>query len=383
METKSIDDLLNNIIFIQNKKTNKNIDYNKITAEKIIAKNSNTKNPIYKLKIDDKLISKNNKFIVKYKCISCIKYHTVSFNNICKKINKNIIKCRICKEICEKKRINQSQFMINNKFAFGISFKKNIDPILVNNTDLIKISDAEFKEEESDFQHTYFRKHLTLSDFDRIKNRIISIQNNKFTDISQFQYVSTLKIYNQTKYNPYLYDIKNDNFEKIQYIKYQCDTCDNTFINRDLYVQKNKLKILCQACNFTNNIFKIRNTKNCNNEKITYQSKLELKFINYCNKNKILITNGPKINYIHNSKQKIYIVDFYLPQINSLIEIKDNHCWHKENKTNGKFDAKIDAVNELIKKNIYSEFILIYSNELNKKCNLISKKIKELCNIKI
>lgn len=103
METKSIDDLLNNIIFIQNNKTNKNIDYNKITAEKIIAKNSNTKTPIYKLKIDDKLISKNNKFIVKYKCISCINYHTVSFNNICKKINKNIIKCRICKEICEKK----------------------------------------------------------------------------------------------------------------------------------------------------------------------------------------------------------------------------------------------------------------------------------------
>lgn len=273
--------------------------------------------------------------------------------------------------------------MLNNKFASGISLKKNIDPILVNNTELIKISEAEFKEEESDFQHTYFRKHLTLSDFDRIKNKIISIQNNKFTDISQFKYVSTLKIYNQTKYNPYLYDIKNDNFEKIQYIKYQCDTCDNTFINRDLYVQKNKLKILCQDCNFTNNIFKIHNTKNCNNEKITYQSKLELKFINYCNKNKILITNGPKINYIHNSKQKNYIVDFYLPQINSLIEIKDNHCWHKENKKNGKFDAKIDAVNELIKKKIYSEFILIYSNELNKKCNLISKKIKELCTIKI
>lgn len=378
MNIIKINELLSNIVFIQDKKTKKNIDYNNIIAENLIAKYSNTKKPIYKLKIDNKLISKNNSFIVKYKCISCTSYHTVAFNNISKKINKNIIKCRICKELDNEKRKKQSQMMLNKHLSNDVP----IEILKINNTEFIKISNSEFNEEETEFQHNYFRRHLNLNEFDRIKNKIISIQNNKFTDISQFQYISTLKIHNQTKYTPYLYNISNDTFEKIKYIQFKCDVCDNTFINRDLYIQKNKFKILCQDCNFTNNIFKIRNTKNCNNEKITYQSKLELKFIAYCNKNKIQVKNGPKINYIHDSKQKKYIVDFYLPQLNSLIEIKDNHCWHKENKKNGKWDAKINAVEKLLYEKKYSEYILIYSNELEKKCNLILKK-KELCTIKI
>lgn len=378
MNIIKINELLSNIVFIQDKKTKKNIDYNNITAENLLAKYSNTKKPIYKLKVDNKLISKNNSFIVKYKCINCTSYHTVAFNNISKKINKNIIKCRICKELDNEKRKKQSQMMLNKHLSNDVP----IEILKINNTEFIKISNSEFNEEETEFQHNYFRRHLNLDEFDRIKNKIISIQNNKFTDISQFQYISTLKIHNQTKYTPYLYNISNDTFEKIKYIQFKCDVCDNTFINRDLYIQKNKFKILCQDCNFTNNIFKIRNTKNCNNEKITYQSKLELKFIAYCNKNKIQVKNGPKINYIHDSKQKKYIVDFYLPQLNSLIEIKDNHCWHKENKKNGKWDAKINAVEKLLYEKKYSEYILIYSNELEKKCNLILKK-KELCTIKI
>jgi len=378
MNIIKINELLSNIVFIQDKKTKKNIDYNNIIAENLIAKYSNTKKPIYKLKIDNKLISKNNSFIVKYKCISCTSYHTVAFNNISKKINKNIIKCRICKELDNEKRKKQSQMVLNKHLSNDVP----IEILKINNTEFIKISNSEFNEEETEFQHNYFRRHLNLDEFDRIKNKIISIQNNKFTDISQFQYISTLKIHNQTKYTPYLYNISNDTFEKIKYIQFKCDVCGNTFINRDLYIQKNKFKILCQDCNFTNNIFKIRNTKNCNNEKITYQSKLELKFIAYCNKNKIQVKNGPKINYIHDSKQKKYIVDFYLPQLDSLIEIKDNHCWHKENKKNGKWDAKINAVEKLLYEKKYSEYILIYSNELEKKCNLILKK-KELCTIKI
>lgn len=367
MEIQQINKLINNIVFIQNKKTKKNIEYKNITAEKIIAKYSNTKKPIYKLKINDKIISRNNPYLVKYKCITCQHENLVNLNNIVKKINKNIIECRICKELNVEKKTNHSQKMLCNQFAKGISYD-----------DFVKLSEEEFKEEDDDFQHTYFRKHLTLNEFERIRNKIISIQNDKITDISQYKYIPTLQSNNQTKYNPHLYDTKNEDFIKINYIKFQCDLCDNTFINRDLYIQKNRLKILCKDCNFVNNTFKIRQTKNCKGEKITYQSKLELKFIIYCNKNNIIVNDGPKINYIHNSKQKRYIIDFYLPQLNVLIEIKDNHCWHINNKKNGKWDAKVNAVNKLIEKNNYNEFILIYSKELVKKCNLILKKIKEL-----
>lgn len=377
MDISKINELINNIVFIQDKKTKKNIEYKVITVENITAKYSNTKKPIYKIKIDDKLINRNNSLLVKYKCITCKKEHIVALNNISRKINKNQIECRICKELNIGKIQNQSQMMLTNQYTNNIGFnKKNLEELSYDN--FIKLSEQEFNDEEDEFQHMYFRKHLTVDDFDRIRNKIISIQNGKITDLSQLQYISNLIVYNQTKYNPHLYDSKNEEFIKIYYIKFQCDSCENTFMNRDLCIQKNKLKILCKDCNFVNNIFKIRLTKNCNGKKITYQSKLELKFIAYCNKNNIVVENGPKINYNHNNKSKRHIVDFYLPQLNILIELKNNNHWHKENKKNGKWTDKINAVKELVDNNIYSEFILIYSNELIKKCNLILKKIKEL-----
>jgi hypothetical protein len=378
MNIEKINNLIANIVFIQHKKNKDYINYKLITVEKLIAKCSNTKNPIYKLKIDNKLISKNNPYIVKYKCISCPNYHIVALNNISRKINKNQVECRICKELNIDKRKNQSDFLIDNGGILGLKDYKKPEIKHISNKEFIILSEDEFKEEEDEFQHIYYRKHLTIDEFERIRNKIISIQTDKFLDISHFQYIPTLHIHNQTKYNPHFYNIENDTFEKINYIKFQCDLCDNTFINRDLYIQKNRLKILCQDCNFVNNTFKIRHFKNCIGVKITYQSKLELKFIMYCNKNNIKVENGPKINYTHNSKQKRYIIDFYLPQLNTLIEIKDNHCWHKENIKNGKWGAKINAVKKIVENNTYKEFILIYSNELIKKCNLILKKIKEL-----
>ena len=58
----------------------------------------------------------------------------------------------------------------------------------------------------------YFSKHLTNEDFDRIKNKIISFQNDKFTNLQNFIYISNARIGNGTKYNPRLYDINHKVF---------------------------------------------------------------------------------------------------------------------------------------------------------------------------
>ena len=370
MNNNNITKLINNIVYIEDKNTESKIKYKKITCDKLTAKYSNTKIPIFKLKIDDKLINRNNPYRVKYKCINCEKENLVNLNNIARKINKNITDCNNCKNSNLDKRINQSLFMLNKPNNYEKHIKDKIC-----NKEIINISDEEFNKEDFEFQHNYYRKHLTKEEFDHIKSKILSIQHDKFRDISKMIYCPAIKIHNQTKYNPYLYDNDNDNFEKINYIKYKCDVCDQNFINRDIFIQKNKFKILCKDCNFTNNIFKIRNTKNINNKKITYQSKLELKFINYCNKNNIIVEDGEKINYIFNNKKRRYIVDFFLPQLNMLIELKDNHCWHKKNKQSGIWDAKLKAVDELIKNKKYNSFIVIYSNNLLNECELIKKKI--------
>ena len=73
MNNNNITKLINNIVYIEDKNTESKIKYSKITCDKLTAKCSNTKIPIFKLKIDDKLINRNNSYRVKYKCINCEK----------------------------------------------------------------------------------------------------------------------------------------------------------------------------------------------------------------------------------------------------------------------------------------------------------------------
>ena len=92
-----------------------------------------------------------------------------------------------------------------------------------------------------------------------------------------------------------------------------------------------------------------------------YQSKFELKFIRYCNEHKIDITNGPKVAYRMNNKNCTYKVDFAIPKIKTLIEIKDNHIWHREQVTSGKWGEKIKGVdNYIITSSMYSNFKVIF-----------------------
>jgi hypothetical protein len=69
-----------------------------------------------------------------------------------------------------------------------------------------------------------------------------------------------------------------------------------------------------------NKVFKIRKTHNINNEIILYQSKLEFKFITWCNNNGIILYNGPKVEYVFNEKSRIYRVDF---RINNILRCTD------------------------------------------------------------
>ena len=379
MEEENIKLILSNINKIYNKDTDE-IFYNKENKENNIDfikykhKNSNT-NAIYKLKANNKIINKNNPFMIEYNCIICNKRNIFRLNNIVRKINRNIKRCIQCVNSCPDKISNQRITL------FDTLEKKNDNNIINKSIDIdkeqqyIDYSNNEFNEEDSDFQDMYFSKHLTNEDFNRIKDKIISFQNDKFTNLQNFIYISNARIGNGTKYNPRLYDINHKVFEKPIYVKFKCENCENNFIHRDLYIVKNKYKILCRYCSLCNNTFKIRTFHNILNEQITYQSKLELNFIKKMNNLNILIENGPKINYSFNSKNRKYIVDFYIPCINTLIELKDNHIWHKEQIDNGIWKAKMDKVEELLTNNTYDNYLLIYPKNLMKNIDIINKKI--------
>lgn len=373
MDIKNAEKLVKNVISIENKKTNITLEYDKIECIKHSSIYSNTKNSIYKLKINDKIISRNNPYNVKYFCITCDRIITSSLSNLARKMNENKTECRSCKEYNQEKRSKQSSFM--TEYYKNGCVKKNTLKTVLSTSDIIEISNKEFNNMKSTFVKSYFKKHLKKEEFQTLKSKILSFQNNKFNDISKFEYYSHIKCYNQTQFNPMLYDKENDKFEKPDYIKFKCDICNSQFINRDLYIRKNKYKTLCQTCSFCNYSFKIRKSTNVLNDKISYQSKLELNFINFCNENNILVKDGPKLNYIWNNKKCKYIVDFYLPKLKLLVELKGNHIWHRKQVENGKWDAKINIVNEKIKNGIYKEYMVIFTNEFENKTKIILNKI--------
>ena len=66
-----------------------------------------------------------------------------------------------------------------------------------------------------------------------------------------------------------------------------------------------------------------------------------------------------------NGKKRRYIVDFMIPKLNILIELKANHVWHKNQIKNGMWGAKMSRIEELIKKKEYNSYELIYQNNFN------------------
>ena len=93
MDEQNIKLILSNIIKIYNKETDKIFyekENNNIDFIKYKHKNSNTK-AIYKLKVNDTIINKNNPFMIVYNCIICNKQNIFRLNNIVRKVNRNII----------------------------------------------------------------------------------------------------------------------------------------------------------------------------------------------------------------------------------------------------------------------------------------------------
>jgi len=76
-----------------------------------------------------------------------------------------------------------------------------------------------------------------------------------------------------------------------------------------------------------------------------------------------------------NNKNCTYKVDFAIPKIKTLIEIKDNHIWHREQVSSGKWGEKIKGVdNYIITSSMYSNFKVIFpKNYVVETKNIVDK----------
>jgi hypothetical protein len=295
--------IIDNIISIEDEKE---IVIDMLKLEFSTNKYSAKKNSIWHLILNNKNISKKDKFYFKYNCVTCKASHMVATTQMLRKINKGSIHCDFCKPEAIKEHIN-------------------------------------FEDFDDDFKNNYFTFHLTQDDYSRISKNIKSFHNGKY-NINDVEYYPIYN--NKMNFTSMLYSKKDNTIFKAYQPIMICDICKCEWRASSIEKFKNCLKIICDDCSVVNTI-KIKRFKNINNELILYQSKLELKFINWCNNNNILVVNGPTI--LNDSNHK-YKVNFMITrkECSVLIDIM--------NKIN---QEKINAVNNLIKKGEYNKYYLI------------------------
>lgn len=354
--------ILNNILEIT--KDNIPVEIKSIRLEFSSNKYSAKKNSIYHITLNDKHLSKRDTFNIKYKCVSCDAIHIVGTTQFLRKINKCSYRCDKCSS-CSSCSIQQQPLSLREQ-----------------NEESVK----QFGEYDDDFKDTYYSYHLTNEDYKRISKNIISLQNGKYK-IGDLEYWSVFKTNNQMLFTSVFYDNTNNLVIKANQPILRCDNCGNDWRAKTLEKYKNCHKIMCPACLLCNKTYKIRTTKNCVNDIILYQSKLELNFINWCNNNSIIVKNGPVLPYVFLDVARKYKVDFEIKGGDAkassdasglLIEIKDRHIWYRNDIKSGKHEAKLSAVRAAIEKGDYKEYYLItpdiWVNTLKTIKQLVSKQ---------
>ena len=314
--------IINNITEIT--KDNIPIEIQSIRLDFSCNKYSSKKNSIYHITLNGKHVSKKDAFHIKYKCITCDANHIVGTTQFLRKINKCSYRCSLCEDV--KRDVKQIPIV----------------PLTLREQKAE--SDVLFDEYDDDFKDTYYSYHLTDEDYKRVSKNIISLQNGKYK-IEDLEYWAVFKTNNQMLFSSVFYDNTNNLIIRANQPILRCDNCGNDWRAKTLEKFKNCHKILCSSCTLCNKTFKIRTTKNCVNDILLYQSKLELNFINWCNNNAIIVKNGPTIPCI----ERKYKVDFMINDL--LIEIKGNK--------NAIKSGKNDAVKEAIEKGMYKEYYLI------------------------
>ena len=361
--------ILNSIITLKNKKTNEIIPILKKELIFESSKYSSTKENIWNVFINDIKLKKTSLYLISYKCLSCGEINSISTTQFLRKIRHCKNKCFGCSNIDNYNELKKTTLSIKtpvNKTHCKIEKKSYIE--------IHQDSLNEFEIYPDNFKNSYLLSHLTLEDYNRIKKNIISFSNGNKSEIDNYEFWSIYKVSNQMKFSSVIYDKVNNIIFKANQPIIKCDNCSVNWRCKSLEIFKNSYKLLCQSCKLCNRTFKIRPTRNINNEPIIYQSKLELKFINWCSENNIIVNNCPSIDYIWNDKFHKYKVNFKINDI--LIEIKDYHIWHNNQVKSGLWDIKLIAVNNYIKDNNLNKYFFITPKCWNQKCSELLGVIK-------
>ncbi len=351
------------------------IDITNLKLELSSHKYSSKKNEIWHMILNGKNISRKNKYYFTYKCITCDEKTIISTTPMIRKIIKCCNSCSACVNKNAEKRAKQTKCWDEKKQ----NINSNEEEIIIPEKTIFNKRDdsiTEFNSMDDEYKKNYFSFHLTNDDYTRISKNIISFQNGKFTDLENIEYWPIYNSTNQMTFTHVMYHKKENIIFKPHQPILKCDNCENSWRGKSIERFKNTIKIMCKDCSCVNKIFKIRKYKNTINETIMYQSKLELKFIDWCNNNGIVVRNGPNIEYFFNNKNRKYRVDFVINRL--LFEIKDNHIWHSQDLKSGKWEAKENAARNLITQGIYDEYKMLTPKNWVSELNILKNKLNKI-----
>jgi hypothetical protein len=353
--------LVNNITHITDTSGLELKDFN-LAIEFSQKKYSAKKTAIWHLLLNGKSISRKDVYNFMYTCVTCGSKHKITTVSLLRKINKCSHVCIECVNLNAQKRTTHS-----TNFATYVNRRNDTnvqtEPVVKSYVQKREECLVKFNALDDDYKQAYFNTHLTPEDYMRVRKNIISFHNGKYTDLDDIEYWPVYNSTNQMTFTHMMYHKSQGIIFKPHQPILKCDNCDEHWRAKSIERFKNCVRILCKTCSLVNNTFILRRYQNVNREPILYQSKLELKFINWCNNNGIVVKNGPIISYTFAGKERTYRVDFIIENANILIEIKDNPkkglYGHRNDFESGKWQAKETAANEQVNKGIYKKYMMI------------------------
>ena len=351
-------ELVQSIEGVYHKKDLSEVRYERIVPVLTTTMYTSTKTPIWRLRIDDVETTRNTPYVVKYVCINCASTHTVSMVSFLRKLNsRNPAMCYTCRNLDETKRNEHSKWMTGKdirKYHPNTCCKVTIEEI---HQQAVNAFDTLSELERSN----YYKTHLSQKQMAKVLPHVLSLHNGNITSerLRRSQYWDIYPTNNQMRFSPVFYDPECNEIIRILQPVMKCEQCDVPWRCKNMKPFVSSERILCPTCKLCRRTFKIRNTLNQNGDKVMYQSKPELAFIEWCRQHNILVVNGPNVPYVFQDKVRTYRVDFYLPDIQYLVEVKDDHCWHKSQVESGQWDCKVNAVAHCIQQGYYNKYLLL------------------------
>lgn len=272
------------------------------------------KQNIHHFNYNETVIRRKNKITICYNCISCGRQNTLSLNNVINKINKNKATCASCDSLNMFHTVRHDQ--CNEK-------EETIQTSLMQK---IQQDAKDFYEMGDEFVKNYFKRYMTVSQFELLRHQLKYFQNKKynFDDISYIPHYRTNV--NYKSFDPFFYNNKTDTIEVPTNVHVECSQCAYLFHVKNIQCFRNKPSILCKKCSTDLGPTKTKYVKMKDNNEVGYKTPFQHKFLKFCIKQDIPIENGPdNIEFIHTNGNKHFTnIHYKLPTKQLFVDVVGN-----------------------------------------------------------